>query len=109
MIGHTKSVRSLKWSPSGDQLASCSNDGSIRLWTLQQGHPLESMTGHTDYSLFVYSPRGDVVVSAGDDTTVRLLDVTSGQCHVVIKDSQHAILDMDWKETVDGGYLVCWL
>ncbi|KAG0205253.1 hypothetical protein BGX31_003007, partial [Mortierella sp. GBA43] len=107
MIGHTKSVHLLKWSPSGDQLASCSNDGSIRLWDTVTGTSSRTMAGHIDrVYCVVYSPRGDVLVSSGRDKTMRLWDVTSGRCHVVIKDSQHAILDMDWKETVDGGYLV---
>jgi WD40 repeat protein len=34
--GHTNSVTSLSWSPAGQELASASIDGAIRVWTLAQ-------------------------------------------------------------------------
>lgn len=37
---------------------------------------------------------------------MRLWDVSSGQCRLVIEDLHHTIHDIDYMETTDGGYLV---
>ncbi len=57
--------------PSGAQIASASNDGVIRLWTLK-GRQLGQLLGHDS---FIYSlaglPTGEMV-SSGEDRTVRI-------------------------------------
>ncbi|OAX82465.1 hypothetical protein ACJ72_03183 [Emergomyces africanus] len=57
--------------PSGGQIASASNDGIIRLWTLE-GLQIGELRGHES---FIYSlatlPTGEIV-SSGEDRTVRI-------------------------------------
>ncbi len=57
--------------PSGAQIASASNDGVIRLWTLN-GRELGQLQGHDS---FIYSlaslPTGELI-SSGEDRTVRI-------------------------------------
>ncbi|PGH34849.1 phospholipase A-2-activating protein [[Emmonsia] crescens] len=57
--------------PSGGQIASASNDGVIRLWTLE-GLQVAELRGHES---FIYSlatlPTGEIV-SSGEDRTVRI-------------------------------------
>ncbi|PGH12287.1 hypothetical protein AJ79_04353 [Helicocarpus griseus UAMH5409] len=57
--------------PSGAQIASASNDGVIRLWTLE-GLQVAELRGHES---FIYSlatlPSGEIV-SSGEDRTVRI-------------------------------------
>lgn len=38
--GHTKAVISVAWSPDGTRLASCSDDGTVQVWTAADGHRL---------------------------------------------------------------------
>jgi hypothetical protein len=38
--------------------------------------------------------------------TMRLWDVASGQCLLVIEDVIHRILDVEWMETTDGNYVI---
>ena len=37
--GHSQGVFAVDWAPHDDQLASCSDDGSTRLWTVQPNRP----------------------------------------------------------------------
>ena len=72
--GHVNAVRSVRFSPNGLRLASCSDDGSIRIWNrttglevgrhvAQHGSPIQSVA---------YSPDGSQLVSGGQDGIVRL-------------------------------------
>ena len=73
--GHTDVVRALCRVPSGHgsgaAFASASNDGTIRLWTLD-GHEIAQLLGHEN---FIYSlgslPSGEII-SSGEDRTARI-------------------------------------
>lgn len=45
--GHTKSVRSLAFTPTGDRLISGSEDTSVRVWSMADGSTLRTLAGHT--------------------------------------------------------------
>lgn len=72
--GHADAVRGLSVLPEGIDIgfASCSNDGTLRLWTLG-GDVLHQFDGHTS---FVYSmasiPETGSLISSGEDRTARV-------------------------------------
>lgn len=72
--GHTDAVRGLSILPEGIDIgfASCSNDSTVKLWTLG-GDILHQFDGHTS---FVYSlasiPETGSLISSGEDRTVRI-------------------------------------
>jgi WD40 repeat protein len=70
--GDTRPVRSVVFSPDGQQLASSGDDGKARLWNLQgkKLHVLEKHEGSV--RSIKYSPTDKVVATAGDDGFVRL-------------------------------------
>ena len=71
--GHTDNVRSVAFSPDGHTLASGSRDETIRLWDVNTGELLKTLTGHTDDVISVaFSPDGHTLASGSEDETIRL-------------------------------------
>jgi WD40 repeat protein len=70
------------FSPSGDALASASNDGTARVWTMNGDAPMiESyvLTRHVGRLWSVaFSPDGRLLATAGDDLVVRIWDAVTG-------------------------------
>ena len=48
LTGHTGGVASVAYSPAGSTLASGSNDDTVRMWDIQTGALLRTLTGHTN-------------------------------------------------------------
>ena len=88
--GHRDWVRSVCFCPKGDFLASASDDGTVRLWSLDAdilreldtqkardiSQLLPSLTGHEGVVWDVdFDATGERLVSAGADSTVRIWDL----------------------------------
>ena len=79
LTGHTDAVRSVAFSPNGSQLASGSNDNTIRLWDVDTGIQTHRLTGHTlSVNSVAFSPDGSQLASGSGDGTIRQWDVDTG-------------------------------
>jgi WD40 repeat protein len=73
----------------GQYLATGSSDRTIKIWDLETGKILQTLTGHLDRVLSVsYSPvrgaspgeNGKILVSGSGDETIKIWDLTTGEC-----------------------------
>jgi WD40 repeat protein/serine/threonine protein kinase len=79
-LRHESAVRCAVFSPDGRRIASCSRDGSVKIWDALTGQELCSFRAHDKESQSVaFSPDGHLLASAGMDRTVKLWDANTGQ------------------------------
>ena len=65
--GHTDGVRALAFSPDGSRLASGGADGSLRIWDVAQGVPIEALPAIENppnpINTLAYSPNGQLIAT----------------------------------------------
>jgi WD40 repeat protein len=77
--GHLGAVNAVAFSPDGKQLASGSDDHTVRVWDTVTGATLQILQGHLDVvHSIAFSPDGKQLVSGSGDTTVRIWDAATG-------------------------------
>jgi WD40 repeat protein/serine/threonine protein kinase len=65
---HGDRIEELQWSPIGDEVATASRDGAIRIWNARSGRLLALLRGHKDWVLDVaWSADGKRLASASND------------------------------------------
>jgi len=78
---HSGSIESIAYSPDGTYLATASRDKTIKLWEVETGRLLRTLTGHTkSVSAVCCSPDGKYIASGSDDETIKIWDARSGNC-----------------------------
>ncbi|MEM1069811.1 MAG: hypothetical protein AAGI63_13000 [Planctomycetota bacterium] len=70
---HTGSVECVAWNPAGTRLATGSNDRTIKLWDITEGHQVLSLKAPSDgiYTL-ACSPDGRQIASGAYDSMVKI-------------------------------------
>jgi WD40 repeat protein len=72
-------VRAVAFSPDGKQIASGSDDKTIKLWNATTGGLKKTFTGHSNWvQAIAFSPDGKQIASGSEDKTIKLWGATTG-------------------------------
>jgi WD40 repeat protein len=78
LTGHTHTVRAVKFSPDGQQIASASYDGTVMLWSVESGELLLTLTDNEGHLYGVaWSPDGKQVACCGH-SGIRIRETATG-------------------------------
>lgn len=72
--GHRDKCFRVSFSPAGEQLASCSRDGTARLWNSETGEQEAVLHAGKDLMSIEYTPDGRFVVANGHDQAIQFWD-----------------------------------
>ena len=97
-------MNAIKWDPSGEILASCSDDMTMKIWRMSADTCVHDLKAH-DKEIYTikWSPRGRLLASASFDTTVRLWDVERGECVQHLKAHSDPVYSVGFSP--DGRYI----
>ena len=66
--------------PDGQRAVSASDDQTLKVWDLESGRELRTLTGHSGAVIAVaVTPDGRRAVSASEDQTLKVWDLESGR------------------------------
>ncbi len=107
LIGHTATIRSLSFAPTGKVLISGGHDNTVRIWNTSSNELVKTLRGHGRWVMSsVVSADGQTVVSAAMDHSVRLWDIAGYEEMRVIRGKllaghEDAILAADFSPSSD--------
>lgn len=97
LVGHSSWISRICWSPDGNQLASASGDGTVRLWNVNTQQALRTLSGHSGevYSV-AWSPTADLIASGGDDNSIRIWETNTGTLVRTLESHQGRVEYIAW-------------
>ncbi|OYD86537.1 hypothetical protein CDG77_34630 [Nostoc sp. 'Peltigera membranacea cyanobiont' 213] len=106
--GYTHNVHTVVISPDGQTIFSCSDDNTIRLWSLSQRQEIYILRGHSKgVSSIAIHPNGRILASGSYDETIKLWDIQTKQELITItahSGGVHAIaISPDGRTLISGG------
>ncbi|KAF2725130.1 WD40 repeat-like protein [Polychaeton citri CBS 116435] len=79
--GHFDTMNALTYSPSGDRVITCADDGKVKVWDTSSGFCIVTFTEHTGgVTACEFAKRGNVLFTASLDGSVRAFDLIRYRC-----------------------------
>ncbi|HYV39397.1 MAG TPA: WD40 repeat domain-containing protein, partial [Gemmataceae bacterium] len=80
LMGHTKNVGAVTFSPDSRSLASGYEDGTIKIWEVSSHREHATFQGHTgEVHCLAFSPDGKLMASGGDDKSIKIWNVVQAK------------------------------
>lgn len=100
LAGHKAAIEHAQFSPDGRLIVSASQDRTARIWAVDSGQAMLTLSPQTAVRHAEFSPNSQQVVIAGQDGTARVFQVATGNLQVILAAHQAAILNV--KFSPDG-------
>lgn len=97
-------IYSISFSPTEPLMATCGDDGYLRLWQPFLGKQIASWS-LGDFWIFAvaFSPDGQTLVSGSNEAKLRLWDIKSEKCRLTLSGHENLIFSVDFSS--DGQYI----
>ncbi|XP_053201417.1 pre-mRNA 3' end processing protein WDR33-like [Panonychus citri] len=105
--GHESPIRGLSMSPSGADFATCSDDGTIKIWDFLSCKEERTLRGHgSDVKAIDWHPDSDLIVSGSKDSQqpVKLWDPRVGTNLATLHAHKNTVMDVKWNQ--NGNWLL---
>lgn len=103
--GHSASARHIVFSPDGQRLVSCGEDGKVIVWDFPTRQRIATLTDHRGWVNWVdYSPDGKWFATASQDHTVIIWDAVTLQKTAVLREHLTGVSTVTFSP--DGKWLV---
>lgn len=81
LSGHTGGISDIQYSPiNSNIIASCSDDLSVRLWSISKKKCIKILKKHTFHVTTIrFSTKGNILISGSADETITIWDLSSGK------------------------------
>ena len=69
----------------------CSFDKTIKIWDLNSGECIKTLTGHNRGIMCIKHYIGDILVSISHDETIKIWNLTTGECTNTIRGHENVV------------------
>lgn len=110
LLAHTDTVQSVAISPNGREVASASDDGTVKIWQIDSNSstPIREIKDQGGWVRSVVFLTDNQIITAGLDKNIRIIDTTSGKVLKLIKGHTNLISGLaiapDQDLLVSGSY-----
>ncbi|XP_053679913.1 pre-mRNA 3' end processing protein WDR33 [Anopheles nili] len=104
---HKDPIRGISFSPSDSKFASCSDDGTVRVWDFLRCQEERVLRGHgADVKCVHWHPQKALIVSGSKDNQqpIKLWDPKCGQALATLHAHKSTVMDLKWND--NGNWLV---
>ncbi|GAA5994291.1 WD40 repeat domain-containing protein [Rhodotorula paludigena] len=91
-------ITAVAWDPSGSLLATATEDGIARIWTVSGDLHLVLSMHQRSITALKWSPSGTMILTGSLDQTVCLWEVSSGKVRQQFSTHSDQVLDVDWND-----------
>uniref|UniRef100_A0A8W8K9P4 Pre-mRNA 3' end processing protein WDR33 n=1 Tax=Magallana gigas TaxID=29159 RepID=A0A8W8K9P4_MAGGI len=105
--GHKEPIRGISFCPSDSKFATCSDDGTVRIWDFMKCHEEKILRGHgSDVKCVDWHPQKSLLASGSKDNQqpIKLWDPKSGTSLATIHAHKATVMELKWNK--NGNWLL---